>query len=143
MKKTIIVIVAIVILAYVLLRPKVEAPIDNAPVAAISGDTGNFISFSIAPGAKVSGHTSAVGSIKGAYFFEANAVGKLLDANKNVLKSFPITAVGDWMTADAVAFNTEFDASGITGPGYIRIANDNPSGLPENDRFIDIPVVFE
>lgn len=118
--------------------------VGTTPAPAISGDTGNFVSFSIAPGAKVSGKMTATGSVKGAYFFEANLVMQILDANKNVLRSFPGSATTDWMTSEPVSFTTDLDFTGLAkGPGYIRIHNDNPSGLPENDRSIDIPVTIE
>lgn len=138
-------IVIVALLAYVLMRkPIAQAPIDNTPVASISGDTTNFLSFSIAPGATVSGVMPATGTLTGAYFFEANMVVQILDANKNLIKSAPGTATTDWMTSDAVSFTTVLDFTGIpAGMGYIRLHNDNASGLPENDRYIDIPVVFQ
>lgn len=107
------------------------------------GDTANLVSFSIAPGAKLSGEITATGSLKGAYFFEATARGMLLDAGKNTLKSFQVKATSDWMTVDPVTFSATFDTTGISGSGYIRLANDNAMGDPSNDKFIDIPVVFQ
>jgi hypothetical protein len=120
----------------------VPTPVPVTPM--ISGDTGNFVSFSIAPGATVSGKMNATGSIKGGYFFEAVAQGMLLDANKHVLRKFQFAATTDWMTSGVVAFKASIDATGIApGAGYIRIANDNPSGIPANEKYIDIPVVFK
>lgn len=122
--------------------PGAVTPITQTP--AISGDVGNFVSFSIAPGATVSGVIKATGSLTGGYFFEANMGVKILDANKNVLKSTNGTATSDWMTGDSVSFTTTLDFTGIpAGSGYIRLHNDNPSGMPENDKYIDIPVVIQ
>ncbi len=118
------------------------APVQTAPSA--SGDTADLVSFSIAPGATVSGTKTVTGSIKGAYFFEAQARGMLLDSNKAVVNSFPISATTDWMTSDAVSFTGTFDTAGVpSGSGFIRIANDNASGDPAHDKFVDIPVVFQ
>ena len=50
------------------------------------GNTADLINFSILPNTKVSGIKSYRGSIKGGYFFEANILINILDANKNVLK---------------------------------------------------------
>ncbi len=137
----VIVIVALGLGAYFVSQKSPSAP---APIASISGDTADFVSFSITPGATISGTMTATGSVKGAYFNEANARGMLLDANKNVIKMFSITATGEWMTSDPVAFTTTFDTTGApSGAGYIRIANDNPSGDPSRDKYIDIPVVFQ
>ncbi len=110
----------------------------------IFGTTGDLVEFTIQKNATISGVTQASGLLKGGYFFEGNARGMLLDGNKNIQKTFPITASGDWMTADAVAFDMTFDATGMpSGSGYIRIANDNPSGDSSKDKYIDIPVVFQ
>lgn len=147
---TIIVILALIIIGFIAYsfykKPVTTTPnVIVTPVTpAISGDTGNFVSFSIAPGATVSGTMTATGSVKGGYFFEANMGVKILDANKNVLKSTNGTATSDWMTSGPVSFTTNLDFTGIpAGQGFIRLHNDNPSGMPENDRFIDIPVVFK
>jgi hypothetical protein len=147
---TAVVIVAIIaVLAYVLIyKPRVAQPGDttHTPVTVtptISGDTADFVSFSILPGSSVSGIVNATGSVKGSYFFEANMVVKILDADKNELKSGHGTATSDWMTEGPVVFGTTLDFTGITqGSGFIRLQNDNPSGDPARDKYIDIPVVF-
>ncbi len=76
-------------------KPVVNTPPVVATTPAISGDVGNFVSFSIAPGSTVSGVMAATGSVKGAYFFEANMIAQILDANKNILKSAPAAATTD------------------------------------------------
>jgi hypothetical protein len=108
------------------------------------GTAGDLVLFTIPRDSKVGGRIEATGILKGGYFFEGNAVGSLLSENKSVLKTFPITATGEWMTIDGVPFEMSVDAYDILpGKGFIRIANDNPSGDPENDKYIDVPVVFE
>lgn len=104
----------------------------------------DLVSFSIAFGSNVSGKIEADGILKGGYFFEGNIPISILDANKNVLRITNGTATTDWMTAEPVSFNTTLDFTGLTaGPAYIEIHNDNPSGLPENDKFILIPIVIQ
>ncbi|MFZ2072793.1 MAG: Gmad2 immunoglobulin-like domain-containing protein, partial [Minisyncoccia bacterium] len=118
-----------------------------APVAASIGVLGNksdLVSFSIAPGASVSGVMSASGSVRGAYFFEGNIVVRILGVNKAVLRTTYGTATSAWMTTDPVTFNTTLDFTGLTtGPGYVELHNDNASGLPENDKSILIPVIIQ
>lgn len=143
-----LVFVAVAVLIGIFMQRSPDTDVQNSSngttTPLYSGDTANLVSVSLVPGQTVSGMLTVTGSIKGAYFFEANAVGQVLDANKNVLKSFPLTATSDWMTAEPVSFSGTVDLSGVTaGKGYIRIHNDNPSGEPAHDRFIDIPVVFQ
>ena len=120
-------------------RPQVEAP--TVPVAAVL--PADVVSLSIAPGAHIAQGQVVTGVLRGGYFFEANARGMILDSQKNVLASFPITATTDWMTAGEVSFKTTLSVPATAhGAGYFRIANDNPSGDTVNDKFNDIPVSF-
>ena len=115
---------------------------NNTP--EILGNKADLVSFSILPGSKVHGLMSYRGVVKGAYFFEANIVINILDLNKKVLKASNAHATGDWMTEEPVAFEGNIDFSGLPkGPAYLEIHNDNPSGLPENDKSILIPIVVE
>jgi len=110
----------------------------------ILGNTADLISFSILPNTKVHGVVSYVGSIKGAYFFEANILINILDANKNVLKNSNATATSDWMTVEPVTFEGNIDFTGLSkGEAYLEIHNDNASGLPENDKSVLIPIIIE
>ena len=159
------VVIVILIIAYVSMRPKVEAPVtqvtpdttstpdttvagDATPVSKesalkMSGDVASLVSFSVVPNTKVVHGAQIKGSLKNSYFFEGNAVGKLLDKNKRVLKTFGITSTSNWMTTGPVAFSFTYDtAGGPTGPGYIRLQNDNPSGDSAKVKYVDIPVIF-
>ena len=108
------------------------------------GNTADLINFSILPNTKVSGIVSYKGSIKGAYFFEANIQINILDANKNVLKNSNATATTNWMTVEPVEFEGNIDFTGLPkGQAYFEIHNDNASGLPENDKSILIPIIIE
>jgi hypothetical protein len=110
----------------------------------ISGNKDDLISFSIAPGSKVSGLTPFQGSIKGAYFHEANIVINVLDANKKLLKQGYAMATTEWMTVEPVSFEGKMDFTGLQkGPGFIEIHNDNASGLPEYDKSVLVPVVIQ
>lgn len=118
-----------------------DAYVDDRKVLDINSE---LVSFSVAPHSNVSGVVTATGSIKGGYFFEGQAQGFLLNINKNEIKKFPVTAVGDWMTSEPVSFTATFDATGVPSDfGYIRIANDNPSGDISKNKYVDIPVFFK
>ena len=117
---------------------------DYTPNLEITGNKDDLVSLSVKPGDTISGKITVTGSVKNAYFFEANAGMQLLDANKVILKNGNITATSDWMTSAPVSFTGTIDATGIpSGSGYLRIKNDNPSDLRQNDKYIDIPILYQ
>jgi len=109
------------------------------------GNVEDLVDFSIRPNTVVpKGILSYRGSIKGGYFFEANIMINILDANKNVLKASNAVAKTEWMTAGPVEFEGNIDFTGLpAGPAYFEIHNDNASGLPENDKSILIPIILQ
>ena len=126
--------------------PEIEpiSVVQNNIQPEVLGNKDDLIFFSIASGLTVSGKIDANGMIKGNYFFEGNLPISILDANKNALRITNGTATTDWMTIEPVSFKTNLDFTGLpSGPAYIQIRNDNASGLPENDKFILIPIVIE
>ena len=136
-------------LVFVILYLQIDISGSESTLVTVSlpqtiGGTGDLVAFSISPGSKISGKVVAIGRIQGGYFFEGNIMVKILDANKNLLKTGNGTATSDWMTVKPVAFTATVDVTGIpSGPGYIRLENDNPSGDPAKDKYIDIPVTFQ
>ncbi len=148
----IIIVVLVLLVGYFAFFKKAETPVDtNPPVTAtpeisVSGKANkdDLVSFSILPGSRVQGEVAYHGSLKGAYFFEANLRINVLDMNKNSLKQSNATATSDWMTEDPVEFEGIMDFGGLPkGPAYFEIHNDNPSDLPENDKSILIPIVIQ
>lgn len=138
----------IVIGLYFIVGKKAESPVVNmTPVVKISEITGNkedLVSFSVNAGSDVSGILYLTGSVKNGYFFEGNIKVDLLDANKNIMKSGFGTATTEWTTTDPVSFTSTIDSTGLIGPGYILIQNDDPSGGEGNPaKQIFIPVVFK
>ena len=154
-KLNIVLAVLIVLLLAVLIfrtKDSAVAPVENPnnvepvgqPVGIeVLGMKDDLMYSSIKAGDTVSGNTSFSASVKGGYFFEANIVVNILDANKNVLKKGNAMAIGEWMKSGPVPFEMELDFTNLKkGPGYIQIKNDNASGLPENDKEILIPVLI-
>ncbi|MEK7193456.1 MAG: GerMN domain-containing protein [Patescibacteria group bacterium] len=83
------------------------------------------------------------GKARGSWFFEANIRVDILDANNKVITQTNGMAEGEWMTADFVPFkSTVVFKTPDTKTGILRIKNDNPSGLPENEKSFDVPIVF-
>lgn len=83
------------------------------------------------------------GEARGTWFFEASFPVKLLDANGKEITVKPAQTKSDWMTSNFVPYEAvlEFRAPAMD-TGFLVLKKDNPSGLPENDRELRIPVRF-
>lgn len=83
------------------------------------------------------------GEARGLWFFEASFPVKLLDATGKEIVVKPAQAKSDWMTENFVPYEAvlEFKAP-ATETGFLVLKKDNPSGLPENERELRIPVRF-
>ena len=84
------------------------------------------------------------GEVRGTWFFEATFPVKLYDANGDIIATHFAQAQGEWMTEDFVSFTAQlvFEKP-TTDAGVLILEKDNPSGLPENDAKIEIPVRFD
>lgn len=83
------------------------------------------------------------GEAVGGWYFEASFPVRLVDANGYTLALRPATAKGDWMTESFVPFSLELPfAAPSTSTGTLILTKDNPSGLPEYDAELRIPVRF-
>jgi len=83
------------------------------------------------------------GQARGTWFFEASFPIKLYDGNDNLIASGIAQAKSDWMTEDFVPFQAELVFSpASTEKGLLVLEKDNPSGLPENDDELRVPVYF-
>lgn len=83
------------------------------------------------------------GRARGPWFFEAQAGYELVDAEGNILAEGAVSAEGEWMTEDFVPFSADitFEAPEVK-EGFLILKKANPSGKPENDLSLKIPVVF-
>lgn len=85
------------------------------------------------------------GQARGVWFFEASFPVTLEDENGNVLVQSYAMAQDEWMTEEFVAYKSEvliFDP-GDAKAGRLILSKDNPSGLPEHDDSLIIPVKFQ
>ncbi len=148
----VVAILVLVIVLYFLGRDfkKEEITIDKSLPAynyenEILGKKEDLLSFTILPGTKVpNGILSYRGSIKGGWFFEGNILINILDQNKVPLLQSNAVAKTDWMTSEAVDFEGNIDFTNLpAGPAYFEIHNDNASGEPQFDKFIQIPIVIQ
>lgn len=84
------------------------------------------------------------GETPGTMFFEGDFPVRLEDDAGNVLATGIAVAQDEWMTEDFVTFKSEISfTKPETETGVLVFVKDNPSGLPENDKEIRVPVTFE
>ncbi len=95
-------------------------------------------------GTKISSPIMLTGTARGTWYFEASFPIEVLDQNGNMIGQGYGEAQSDWMTEDFVPFkaSVSFTPPAAGTPGIVRVKNDNPSGEPERDKHVDIPVVF-
>lgn len=86
------------------------------------------------------------GKARGSWFFEASFPIYLLDSHGNMLGQGIAQAQGDWMTSDYVPFTATItftaDSQIVGDAGTLVLQKDNPSGLPENDDSLRVPVII-
>lgn len=84
------------------------------------------------------------GQARGFWFFEASFPIEIYDNNDFLLGQTVAQAQGEWMTENFIPFEAEIRFSApSTARGILVLAKDNPSGLPENEKELRIPIVFE
>lgn len=81
------------------------------------------------------------GMARGTWYFEASFPVSLVDENGDVIASGIATAQDEWMTEAFVPFTaTLIWSNTLAEPAFVILQKDNPSGLPENDDELRIPV---
>jgi len=99
--------------------------------------------FNPLPGTEISSPLEIVGQAPGTWFFEATLPVKLISPGGDIIASYYAEAQSDWMVETPVDFKTTLEFTTDFKSGYLIIAKDNPSGLPENDASFMIPVNFK
>lgn len=86
------------------------------------------------------------GEAPGYWYFEASAPVSIVNWDGLIIGEGYVTAQGDWMTEDQVAFTgtIEYDIDPATpyNRGWLILHRDNPSDLPQNDAAVEIPITF-
>lgn len=98
------------------------------------------------PNTEIASPVTITGEARGSWYFEANFPVFLTDWDGKIIGQGIAKAEGDWMTTEFVPFKAtlDFDTSLISGQysrsGTLILKKDNPSGLPEHDDALEIPV---
>jgi hypothetical protein len=98
------------------------------------------------PFAVVSSPLTVTGEARGNWYFEASFPITIVDWDGRIIGEGYATAQDEWMTTEFVPFlgTIEFEIPQDTPyrRGTIIFRKDNPSGLPEHDDALEIPVTF-
>ena len=140
---TIIVIVAGIGAAWVLTQKEAPAPVLDPPATKddlIRLDTPR-------PNQIIKSPLTITGEARGSWFFEASFPVVLVNWDGLIIAQGIATAKSDWMTTEYVPFeaNLDFtiDKNTYSNRGWLILQKDNPSGLPEHDNALEIPIIFE
>lgn len=107
-------------------------------------DTDDLIkNINIRPDALVKSPLKITGQARGCWYFEASFPIRISDSNGKELGLAVAQAQGEWMTENFVPFSITLNFSRpSTSTGFLVLHKDNPSGLPEHDDELRIPVRF-
>ncbi|PIR83940.1 hypothetical protein COU18_00815 [Candidatus Kaiserbacteria bacterium CG10_big_fil_rev_8_21_14_0_10_51_14] len=83
------------------------------------------------------------GMAPGNWFFEASFPIQVRDPENSKIGQAIAQAGADWMTTELVPFTATITVSNYSGPATLVLLRDNPSGLPENDDALEIPIVVQ
>lgn len=84
------------------------------------------------------------GEAPGNWFFEATFPIQVRDKDNNKIGQTIAQAQSDWMTTSQVPFTANVTLSAAYhGAATLVFLRDNPSGLPENDDSLEVPIVVQ
>lgn len=99
------------------------------------------------PGGIITSPLTITGQARGTWFFEASFPVILTDWDGKIIAQGIAQAKGDWMTTDFVPFEAaltfSIDPQAYSNKGTLILKKDNPSGLPQNDDALEIPVLLQ
>ncbi len=113
-------------------------------------DIGNILDKSdlirvttLAPNDVVKSPLTVAGEARGNWYFEASFPVILKDGQGNEVTKGIAQAQSDWMTTNFVPFTVTLTFTPpVSTTGTLVLKKDNPSGLPQNDDELIIPIQF-
>lgn len=145
-KKTILIFIIILILIFSgIYFQKSKSSInnnDNVPTPVITNP--DIEINTPTPNSAVKSPLTVSGKIDSSWMFEGVFPIKILDSQKNVLVQNQGHEVepGSWTNPGKIPFTATLNFKPTTTTGFLVIENDNPSGLPENQKTYEIPIKF-
>ena len=111
----------------------------------VSDDKSNLIRVSSPQlNQEIASPLTITGEARGTWYFEASFPIALVDWDGLIIAEGHAEAQSDWMTEEFVPFKAilTFKAPTYKNYGALILRKDNPSGLPEHDDALEIPVLF-
>jgi hypothetical protein len=143
--KVIIGIIVLALVGYAIFAFDIGRERDGNPKPdTIGGDISDMIRVLVPkPETVITSPATFSGEARGTWFFEATFPIDILGDDGTVIGRGYAEAQDEWMTEEFVPWTAiiQFDPKGYT-EGLVRFMKDNPSGLPENDASIEVPVKF-
>ncbi|MEN9561615.1 MAG: hypothetical protein RIQ56_888 [Candidatus Parcubacteria bacterium] len=123
--------------------PQVERPKEDASQTTGPLPLSAKVSVKTPEKNQIVSSTFAVNGVApGPWFFEGSFPIQVRDKSGNVVGRAVAQAEGEWMTEGLVTFSAAVSVSNYTGPAVLILLRDNPSGLPENDDALEIPLTI-
>lgn len=102
------------------------------------------------PNSTITSPLTITGEARGNWFFEASFPVSLVNWDGLIIAEGIATATGEWTTEEFVPFSTELEfvspyiegSQDFMKKGTLILKKDNPSGLPEHDDALEIPLNF-
>lgn len=119
---------------------------DNVVIDFTPSDKSNMIVItSPIKDSEVSSPLTVAGRARGNWFFEGSFPIILVDSYGNTIAESHVTAQGEWTTSEFVKFigDMQFNNYIKGSKGKLIFKKDNPSGLPEHDDLLEIPIMFK
>lgn len=119
--------------------------IENGQLIEIPNQKEDIVLDYPAVASVVSSPLTVRGKARGTWYFEASFPIMIVDWDGKIIGQGIATAQDDWMTEDFVDFEGEitFDQPEYGSRGALILKKDNPSGLPENDDALEVPIFFK
>ncbi len=86
---------------------------------------------------------TVTGKAPGNWFFEGSAPIQVRDSETSKIFQGVAKVSGDWMTTKLVPFSADIIIQGYSGNATLVFLRDNPSGMPENDDSVELPIKIQ
>lgn len=128
--------------------PSPTEPVLPADVAShIASKKDLIVLVEPTPLATITSPVTLKGQARGSWYFEASFPVVVTNWDGKIIGQGIATATSDWMTAEFVPFTATVtftaDPNELNQRGNLILKRDNPSGLPENDDALEIPVFLK
>ena len=132
------IVVFVIVLVFAGLLVSLPEPVSDKPLLS-----DRVVVTSPQSGATVEKTFTVSGSAPGQWFFEAVFPVQVRNADNILIANAHAQAQGEWMTEGLVPFNSIVSVKDFSGPAILTLLRDNPSGLPENDDSVSLPIIVQ